>query len=204
MAGAPDAYPARPAEASVPILPPLQNRWSPVRFDDGAEVGEAELRTLLESARWAPSSGNGQPTRWVVLRRDDPQRAAAEAALKPGNVWANRASLLLVSVARELSERSGKPNAYAAHDAGMALAHLLAQATALGLATHPMGGFDKEEMTRALGIPEGYAPLVTIAVGYYDPELRDPVLEEKESRARSRKPLQEIAFRGTWGKGIDG
>lgn len=198
------AYPARPAESSVPLLPVLGDRWSPSRFDPDTPVSERELRALLEAARWAPSSGNEQPAHWIAATPDAPTRAAVEAALKPGNAWAKRAPLLLVSVVRESWAKNGKPNAYAAHDAGIALGQLLAQATALGLATHPMAGFDREAMAEALGVPEGHTALTTVAVGRHDAALRDAALEEREARPRGRRALAEIAFRGRWGEGVTG
>lgn len=196
---APAGYPARPAETAVPLHPPIAARWSPSRFDEAREVARGELLALLEAARWAPSSGNEQPWRFVVLPREHPARAAVEAALRPGNAWARRASVLLVALAKLPRERGGDPNPWAEHDTGIATGLLLVQATALGLATQPMGGWDADALRAALGVPEGYRPTTVIAVGHHDPGLRDPRLEEREARPRARRPLGETAWLGTFG-----
>lgn len=193
------AYPARLAETSVPLHPLLAGRWSPSRLDEHRPVAREELLALLEAARWAPSSGNEQPWHWVVLPRGHPRRAAAEAALKPGNAWARRAPLLLVSAARLTRRKGGDPNPWAEHDTGIATGLLLVQAAALGLVAHPMGGWSAEALREALEIPADHRPLAVIAVGRHDPALRDERLEEREARPRARNPLGEIASLGAFG-----
>mgnify|MGYP003576324416 CR=1 FL=1 len=198
----PSDYPARPAETSVPIHPAIAARWSPSRFDEAAEVPREELLAILEAARWAPSSGNEQPWRFLVLPRDHPRRAALEAALKPGNAYAKRASLLLVSLAKTTREKGGgvDPNAWAEHDTGLATGMLLVQATVLGLAAHPMGGWDADALRAALEVPPDFRPMAVIAVGRYDAALEDERLLEREARPRQRRPLGETAFLGAFGE----
>lgn len=197
---APYDYPARPAETSVPLHPPLAARWSPSRFDAEHEVEHGELLALLEAARWAPSSGNEQPARWLALPRGNPRRPGLEAALKPGNAWAKRAAVLLVSLAKTTREKGGEPNRWAEHDVGIATGFLLVQATALGLASHPMGGWDEEALRTALEVPAEYRPMAVVAVGRHDAALEDERLLEREARPRRRRPLGEVAFLGTFGE----
>lgn len=180
------------------LLEPLALRWSPRRFDVTAELSAEELLPVLEAARWAPSSGNEQPWRFLVLPRNHPRRGTLEAALTPGNAWAKRASVLVATFAKQTRAKNNAPNHWAEHDTGAATAYLLVQAVAQGLATHPMGGFDAEMIKREFGVPEDFRPMAVVAVGRYDPELRDPALEERESRPRVRMPLGEIAFQGEW------
>ena len=47
------------------------SRWSP-RAMSGEALDETTLKTLLEAARWAPSSNNNQPWRFIYARRDTP------------------------------------------------------------------------------------------------------------------------------------
>ncbi|HEV2150325.1 MAG TPA: nitroreductase family protein [Longimicrobiaceae bacterium] len=195
----PGAYPARPAETAVPLHPAIAARWSPSRFAAEDEVGRDELLALLDAARWAPSSGNEQPARWVVVPRGHPRRAAVEAALKPGNAWAKRAALLLVSLAKTTRAKGSDRNAWAEHDLGISTGFLLVQATALGLAAHPMGGWDPEALRAAVDAPEDHRPMAVVAVGRYDAALEDERLLEREARPRTRKPLAEIAFLGAVG-----
>ncbi len=187
---------------AAPLHPLLGERRSVSRFDERFEVPHEDLLSLLEAARWAPSSGNEQPGRWVVVPRGHPRRERVEAALKPGNAWAKRASLLVVSVAKLTRAKGGDrdPNPWAEHDTGLATAFLLVQAAARGLATHPMGGWDADALREALEIPAAYRPLSVTAVGRHDPELRDEKLEEREARPRTRRALGEIAFLGALGE----
>lgn len=193
-------YPARPAESSVSILEPLALRWSPRRLDAAAAVSQEELRALLEAARWAPSSGNEQPWRFLVFPREHPRRSALEDTLTPGNAWAKRASMLIATLAKQTRAKNNDPNRWAAHDTGAATAYLVAQAAAMGLVAHTMGGFDADAVAGMFGVPDEYTPMTVIAVGRYDPNLRDPKSEEREAKPRTRKPLNEIAFLGVFGE----
>ena len=175
-------------------------RWSPRRLDQHAEISPEQILTLLEAARWAPSSGNEQPWRFLVLRHSDPLRELLESTLKPGNTWAKRASVLIATFAKQTWAKRNEPNRWAEHDTGLASAFLIAQAVAMGLVAHPMGGFDADALARALAVPPEYTPMTVIAVGRYNAGLSDPELEERESRPRTRKPLDEIAFGGTFGE----
>ena len=195
-------YPDRPAETSVPIHDLLAVRWSPRRIHEHEEVSPEQILTLLEAARWAPSSGNEQPWRFLVLSRKDPRREALESTLKPGNVWAKRAPVLIATFAKQTRAKRNEPNRWAEHDTGVASAFLIAQAVAMGLVAHPMGGFDADALARALDAPAEYTPMTVIAVGRYDAELRDRALEEREDRPRTRKALAEIAFGGAFGESL--
>ncbi|MEW5931333.1 MAG: nitroreductase family protein [Gemmatimonadota bacterium] len=199
----PPHYPARPADPAVPVHPAIAARWSPSRFDADYEVAREDLLAVLEAARWAPSAGNGQPWRFLAVPRGHPRRPGLEAALRPGNAWAKRASVLLVSLAKTTREnRDGvsEPNAWAEHDTGLATGLLLLQATALGLASHPMAGWDAEALRAALEVPHDFRPMAVVALGRHDPALDDAGLLEREARPRTRRPLGETAFLGAFGE----
>jgi len=83
----------------------------------------------------------------------------------------------------------------------LAVANLTLQATALGLAVHQMGGIDLERARATYGIPGGFEPVAGIAVGRAgDPASLRAELRSRESAPRSRKPIAEFAFRGSWGQ----
>ena len=48
------------------------NRWSP-RAMSGEEIDDTTLMSLFEAARWAPSSNNNQPWRFIYARRGTPR-----------------------------------------------------------------------------------------------------------------------------------
>lgn len=191
----------KPAATQVPIHALLARRWSPRAFAEQS-VESDKLASLFEAVRWAPSSSNEQPWRFVVATKDD--QAAYDrllACLLEGNrKWAFRAPVLLVSVARMQFEDDGKPNRHAFHDAGMALENLLLQATALGLVAHPMAGFNIEQARADLKIPAGFEPVAMVAVGYPgESTLLPDYLQQREAKPRERKPLTELVYAGQWG-----
>ena len=160
------------AESDYPLHELISNRWSPVAFAD-RPVEQEKLGSLLEAARWAPSSYNEQPWVYVVATKDDPpQHERLLNCLVDANIeWAKNAPLLFLAVAQLNFARNGKPNRHAFHDVGMANENLVLQATALGLATHQMAGFNVEKAREVFAIPEGYEPLTMIAAGYQaDPD----------------------------------
>lgn len=189
------------AETDVPIHELLARRWSPRAFAE-QPVEQEQLHSLFEAARWAPSSSNEQPWRFIVATKDD--QAAYDrhlACLLEGNrKWAFRAPVLILSVARLDFEDDGKPNRHAFHDTGLALENLLLQAAALGLVAHPMAGFDIEKARADLKIPSGYEPVAMIAVGHPgELGLLPDYLQQRELKPRERKPLAEILYAGQWG-----
>jgi len=200
------ALPERPAPTGTAIDPLLARRWSSRAIDPTATVARPALRALLEAARWAPSSGNSQPWRFVVWdRARDPagwQRALD--ALEPGNrEWVVRAPVIVLCCA-DLLDRKDQPNRFASHDAGLATENLLLQATALGLVAHPMAGYDADAMRAVAAIPPRFDPLACIAVGM--PGDPAPLAERhraKESGARQRRALEESAFEGGWGRALE-
>ncbi len=183
----------------------FRDRWSPRAFAD-RPVSNQDLRTILEAARWAASSYNEQPWRFVVARKSDgPLFEKVLSVLLPFNqAWAKAASVLIITAAKQTFTHNGTPNLHAMHDAGAALAHIALQATALGLHAHAMAGFDREKARTELGIPEGYEPAAALALGYPGSpgDLPAPYLE-RELAPRVRKPLTELAFNGQWNKPLD-
>jgi nitroreductase len=116
-----------------------------------------------------------------------------------GNAWARKAPVLLLSVASDTFTRNGKANPYARHDVGLATENLLLQATEMGLAIHPMAGFDAAKARELFRIPEGNTPMAMIAVGYSGTvEDLPEETRKRESAPRTRKPLEEWAFAGRW------
>ena len=192
----------KPAETQYPIHELLRRRWSPRAFSD-RRVDPAIMRSLLEAARWAPSSYNEQPWSFIVATKDDTAEfSRLLSCLVEGNIqWAQHAPVLMVSVARLSFEDDGKPNRHAFHDVGLAVANLIVQATALGLVVHQMAGILPDKIRKLYGIPEGYEAVAGIALGYPgDPQSLPEGLRKRELAPRERKPLTEFVFSGSWGQ----
>ncbi len=190
----------KPAPVEHPIEDLLRRRWSPRAF--APKVVEREkLLQLFEAARWAPSSNNEQPWRYVIATADDSESLdAARGVLSPGNAWATKASILVCVIARTTWTKNNEPNRHGIYDTGQATAHLLVEATALGLFCHQMAGFDVEKARAVFQVPEGHEPVAMMAIGYYgDPAALEERRRQQEFAPRTRRPLSEFVFSGRFG-----
>lgn len=192
----------KPADNEYPLHDLIRRRWSPRAFAD-RPIEPHKVQSLFEAARWAPSSSNEQPWYFIIATRDDEVKHSRLAScLNENNYrWAPKAPILLLSVAKMYYERNGKPNRYAFHDVGQAVAQLVLQAMAMGLYVHQMAGFNGDKARELLGIPEGYDPVTMIAIGYPgDLETLPDNLRDRELNRRSRRSLEEFVFAGKWGE----
>jgi len=163
-------------------------------------VDPKSLASLFEAARWAPSSGNGQPWSYLVATKENAAEHQRMAGiLTPGNAWAHKAPVLAISVAS--LHRADKPNRTAHHDLGLANENLVIQAVSMGLAVHMMAGFHVDMAHELFAIPENYEPLAMMAIGYPgDPESLPEDLRAKDFAPRARKPIREFVFSGKFGQ----
>ena len=131
----------------------IERRWSPYAFAD-KPVDPTDLHSLLEAARWAPSSYNEQPWRFIVATRDNPEtyQRLLDCLVPANQEWAGKAPVLMLSVAALNFAKNGKPNRHALHDVGLASAMLAIEATDLGLAAHFMAGFDGNKARESFAI----------------------------------------------------
>ena len=183
------------------VLPAVLNRWSARSFSD-REVSPADLRKVFEAARWAASSNNEQPWKFLVGTRNSPTYAKIFECLVGFNKsWAGSAPVLILGVANTKFTHNGTANGYALYDLGAASSYLTLQAAALGLTSHQMAGYDHDAARKALEIPEDYALGSVIALGYQgEPAaLNHKQLIEREIAPRSRKPLNEFVL-SAWGE----
>jgi nitroreductase len=164
------------------------------------------LMSLMEAARWAPSSMNEQPWSFIVAtkaNRSDFDRLLG--CLVEFNVqWARHAPVLLLSIAKLNFESTGKTNPHAFHDVGQAISNLTFQATVSGLAVHQIAGFDVEKARREFSIPRNYEPVTAAALGYpgNTADLSEK-LRKKDASPRKRKPLTDFVFESGWGHSAD-
>ncbi|GAA4386601.1 nitroreductase family protein [Tsukamurella soli] len=180
----------------------FERRASTRSLDPTAEVTRAQLRDILDAARWAPTWGGMQPIRFVAGRRGDGVFERLAETLRRGNTWAKDAGALVL-VCTEVREE-GRPDRYADVDAGLATAQLILQAVAHGLVAHPMAGFYPDRARDAFAIPEGYRPMAMIAIGAAAaPDTVAPEVAERDAAPRTRLPLDEIVFGERFGEPAD-
>lgn len=162
----------------------------------------ANLRKVFEAARWAASSNNEQPWRFLVgLRNSSTHQKIFSSLVGFNQSWAGAAPVLILGVTSSKFSHNASPNAYALYDLGAAAAILCLQAASLGLATHSMAGFDHDAARQAFGIPEDYLLGAVIALGYQgEPSaLSHEKLLALETTPRSRKPLSDFVL-SSWGE----
>jgi nitroreductase len=189
-----------------PVHELIVARWSPYAFAD-RPVSASDLLSLLEAARWAPSSYNEQPWSFLVATKAQPEEFARmlSCLVDANQAWAKNAPVLVLCCTRLHFVRNGKPNAAAVHDLGLATANLMFEATARGLAVHAMIGIEPERVRTLYEVPEGVQPLTAIALGYAgDPSVLAEGLRDRDRERRPREPLAKFVFAGKWGSARPG
>ena len=190
------------SETQYPVHELIAKRWSPRAFDP-RPVPVEQIRSLLEAARWAASSFNEQPWRFLVARREESAEFEKMlGCLVEGNqVWAKNAGVLILTVAHTTFTRNDRPNRVALHDIGLAAATLTLQATALGLCVHQMAGIHADKIRETYRVPDDYDPETAIAIGYQGRvEDLPEELREMENAPRERKDQTDFVFSDSWGK----
>ncbi len=178
------------------LLPALAHRWSPRAFKE-TPVSTADLKLVLEAAQWAASSSNLQPWRFIVgVKGTETHDKIFSTLVGFNKSWAGKAGVLILGVAVAKNESDGNINHYALYDLGQAVSQLTAQAEALGLATHSMGGFDHAAARATFQLTDSHVLGAVTVLGYQaEPgTLENEKLLEREIAPRGRKPLSEIAL----------
>lgn len=186
------------AETKVPLLSEIAERWSPRAYDSSYELTKEELLAVLEAGRWAPSAMNIQPWRFsVALRGDDLHTKLVAESLSGFNAaWAPLASAIIF-ISTKIVNKEGNPYPIAYFDAGLAAQSMMIQAQALGLATHPISGYNHEVAAEALGLEEGRVSVAAIVIGKsIEPSALPEAAQEREMAPRTRLPLEEIVLHG--------
>ncbi|MCH6582401.1 MAG: nitroreductase family protein [Gammaproteobacteria bacterium] len=178
------------------IEPILFHRWSP-RAMSGEEISEQELMILFEAARWAPSSYNAQPWRFLYARRGTANwDRFFDLMVEFNQGWTKHAAVLMVVVSRKTFESNDQAAPTHSFDAGAAWQNLALQGSTMGLVVHGMQGFDYEKARAVLNIPEHFQVDAMIAVG--KPGKREDLPEDLQEREQpsDRKPVAEIVIEG--------
>ncbi len=187
-----------PRIADHPIADQFLTRWSPRAFSADT-MTSAVVLSLLEAARWAPSSSNFQPWRFVWGLRGEAAFDGIAASLVPFNLsWASKAAALIVVASKTTVPKDGAevPNAYHAFDAGAAWAQLALQAHLNGFAAHGMAGFEHDILAANVALPENHVFHAVVAVGRIgNPDSLPDALKSRE-HPNGRVDLTDLAHHG--------
>jgi coenzyme F420-0:L-glutamate ligase/coenzyme F420-1:gamma-L-glutamate ligase len=201
------------------IMDLIKERRS-IRKYSSRPISTAVLNEILEAARWAPSAHNAQPWRFIALIDRSLKRELAEAMAKaweadmikdgaPSEASENqrkasverftRAPVLIVAclTMRDMISHADESRQKSEHDLavqslGAAIQNMLlvAHSKNLGACWFCAPIFCKETLRQVLKIPEDAEPQALIAIGY----------PAEKPHVPCRKPLQDYAFLGCWGK----
>jgi nitroreductase len=181
-------------EAEYPVDDIFINRWSP-RAMSGDPVSKDELMSLIEAARWAPSSFNNQSWRFLYsLKGSDTWNTFFDLLLEGNQTWVKNAGALVVILSKTTFDYNGKPSKTHAFDSGAAWQNFALQGSINGLVIHGMQGFDYDRAKSELQIPDEYEVQAMAAIGKPgDPNDLPEGLREKDIPS-GRKNVSEIAL----------
>ena len=180
------------------INPLILSRWSP-RSMTGEELGDDDIMSLFEAARWAPSSFNNQPWRFIYAKRNTEHWDRLFNLLVDVNkTWAKNAALLAVVISRKNFEFNEKPARTHQFDTGSAWENLALEASSRGIVAHGMQGFDYEEAKTELGIPADFEVMAMIAIGKRGSKENLPTELQDKEKPNDRKALKDIIMEGTY------
>jgi nitroreductase len=176
------------------------DRWSP-RAMSGEELADEEFLPLFEAARWAPSSYNNQPWRFVIAKRNTPEWEILFSLMGEFNQsWTKNAAVLVVIISSTNFEHNGKPSRTHSFDTGSAWENLALEGAFKGVVVHGMEGFDYDKAKTDLSIPDGYSVEAMVAIGKPGKKEDLPEMLRDKETPSDRKPLKDLIFHGKFGQ----
>ena len=165
-------------------------------------LGEEQINAVLEAARWAPSWGNTQCWRFIVVK-DEEKKAKLAETLTSWNPARARLSVkkapVVIAACAELGQsgfEEGIPSTdkgdWYMFDVALAMQNLALAAHSFGLGTVHVGAFDAQEAAKILNVPQGVTVVEMMPLGY----------PEREGKAPSRKELSELVFHESYGQNL--
>lgn len=181
-----------------PIDESFIRRWSSYAFKP-VKIDKSELNSLFEAARWAPSSYNEQPWRFIYAERETEHWQSMFDLLVPFNqLWAQNASVLVLVLGRKNFSHNNEYSPTHAFDCGAAWQNMALQACHMGLVTHGIGGFDAERARKTYNVPADYEVISMIVIGKPgDPALLPQELKESQ-KPSTRKAVNEFVSEGSF------
>ncbi len=182
------------------ISPIFINRWSR-RAMSGEEITRDELMRLFEAARWAPSSMNNQPWRFLFgMRNTEHWERFFNLLTERNQSWCKNAAALIVVVSKVTFDFNGKSSRTHSYDAGAAWMSLALQGSLMGLVVHGMQGFDYDKAKAELKVNDEHQVEAMIAVGRPGNKYDLPLALEEREFPSSRKKLEDLIFEGGFGE----
>jgi len=177
--------------ADYPINNLSVKRWSPRAFSD-KHVEKEKLQSIFEAARWSASAFNAQPWRFLVAYKgDDKYLKIMETLVEFNQLWAAKATVLILNCYQINFSHNGKPNHTAQYDLGQAVAHYSLEAINQGLCLHQMTGFDADKANELFGLGAEIKAFSVTALGYLGDVSSLPEDMQKMELAESKRMQQK-------------
>ena len=170
------------------VLDAIKTRRS-VRKYKPVSIPDEDLKKILEAAQLAPSAGNKQPWKFVVVRDEDLKKQLAEKARK--QLWIGDAAVVVAAIAMDKKD----PTIYerwAERDVMTAVEHMVLAAWELGYGTCWIGAFEEKDVKETLNIPEEMTVINLLPIGVPD----------QSPEPRGRKPFEDLFFENRYGKSL--
>ncbi len=164
------------------VMEVIRKRRS-IRKYKPSEIPREHLLEILEAGRLAPSAGNRQPWRFIVVRGAEQRRKIAEAAR--GQMFIADASAVVIA----LADPEASPR-WCDRDVMIAVENMVLAAAELGYGSCYIGAFEEEKVKSLLKIPEGLRVVVLLPLGV--PDEAPP--------QRPRKGFNEIFYGEEYGR----
>jgi nitroreductase len=189
------------------VLEAIRKRRSIRRYKN-TPVDDKELQTVLESAHWAPSWGNLQCWRFIVVRDPKIKAEISDTLMKVkiDNEWVENAAAraieqapILIVICAETGKAgyrsdgtpaTDKADFWYIFDVALAMQNLTLSAHALGLGTVIVGGFDAKKTAEILEVPNGVHVVTMTPLGYPD----------HTGQVSPRKELSEVTYHDKYGQ----
>lgn len=171
----------------------IAERWSPRMFADKAVEKEA-MEKLFEAARWAASSSNGQPWRFMYAHKGSAAYDEIFDHLSDYNKqWCENAPVLMLTAYKKTFD-GGKENFHASHDLGLAIGNLSLQAQSMGIAVHSMAGVNWKKAHKTYNVSDDYHITTAVAIGYYGGDVSKLSEDFQKSEKADRKRMKQTEF----------
>jgi nitroreductase len=152
-----------------------------VRAYDSRPIPDDLITKVLEAGRIAPSASNYQPWHFIVVKDASKRQVLSEGKFAK---FLTESPVVIVGC----GDRKTSPKWYVV-DTTIALQQMVIAATAEGLGTCWIGSFDEDSVREALSVPERFAVVAMLAVGY---PKQKPGSVVPPTRTRNVKELEKI------------
>lgn len=167
----------------------LAKRRCAVRKYQKRKVEPEKLEQILEAARVAPTAGNLQPVRLLVIQSE----AGLEKLRRAADVYGAPLAILVCADREKAWVRPYDQKQTGDIDASILTDHMMLQAAQLGLGSVWICYFQPEVLREAFALPDSLEPVNLLALGYPDGPLASP-----ERHRQTRLPLTELVSYETW------